>query len=457
MSMKKQRAVQRDMDMTSGVIWKQLVMFALPLMIGNLFQQFYNTVDSVVVGNFVGKEALAAVGSVGPVINSVIGFLSGMATGASVVISQAYGAKNDSKVSYAVHTTICLTAICCVIFTAIAILITPVLLRFMNTPDDVFPQAEEYLTIYFAGLTGVLFYNIGAGILRAVGDSRHPLYFLIFCTCTNVVLDVLFVAVFNLGIAGAAFATVVAQLLSAFLVVRMLMRTQASYQLKLKKLKIDMGILKEIVRVGLPAGIQQMITSISNVFVQSYINAFGSDAMAGWSAYSKIDAFIMLPMQSIALSATTFVGQNHGAKKVKREKQGTWSAIALSMIITVVIMIPIMIFAPAMVRLFNSESAVIYYGAMLLRVMSPFYLFNCFNQVCAGALRGLGDSRGPMVIMLSTFVVFRQIYLYIASRLSTHFLVVAIGYPMGWIMCCIVMAIYYFTRTSRYFDSEEAA
>lgn len=439
----KSRQRQNGRDMTQGVIWKQLLLFALPLMAGNLFQQLYNTVDSIVVGNFVGKEALAAVGSVGPIINSLIGFFMGMSTGAGVVISQAYGAKNYGKVQRTVHTTLLMTLFMCIIFSVIGVAFTPAMLRLMKTPDDVFLEASGYLQIYFAGVTGLMFYNMGAGILRAVGDSRRPLYFLILSACTNTVLDILFVAVLRMGIAGAAWATVISQLLSAVLILFVLSRTDECYQLKWSCLHMDTNTLWEIVNLGFPAAIQMMITSFSNVFVQSYINAFGSSVMAGWSAYSKIDQFILLPMQSVALASTTFVGQNFGAGKIDRVKKGTGAAVLLSMATTLFMMIPLLIFAPSMVELFNREPEVITSGTMLLRMLSPFYLACCINQIYAGSLRGLGNTKAPMVIMLSSFVVFRQVYLYTVSRLIGTVEAVAFGYPAGWILCSTALLIYY--------------
>ena len=434
---------RKDIDMTEGVIWKQLLLFAFPLMIGNLFQQFYNTVDSIVVGNFVGKDALAAVGSVGPIINSLIGFFSGLSTGAGVVISQSYGARNEHKVSCAVHTTLYMTFVLCIVATIIGVTLTPSMLHLMDTPADVFDQAAQYLRIYFSGICGLMVYNMGAGILRAVGDSKHPLYFLIFSACTNTVLDILFVAVFRWGIAGVAWATVIAQVLSAILVLILLSRTEGPYQFKPALLKMDYDILQEVIRLGLPAGIQQMITAFSNIFVQGYINAFGSSAMAGWSAYSKIDQFAILPMQSVALASTTFVGQNLGAQKLDRIKKGSKTALLLSMAVSLAGIIPILIFAPYLVCLFNSDAAVVEFGTLFLRMMTPFYLACCFNQVYASILRGLGDAKAPMVIMLSSFVVFRQIYLYIMSRAFGTIQVVAMGYPAGWMVCSLLLAVYY--------------
>ncbi len=433
----------KETDMTQGVIWKQLLLFALPLMVGNVFQQLYNTVDSIVVGNFVGKEALAAVGSVGPIINSLIGFFMGLATGAGVVISQAYGARNDAQVSKAVHTTFLMTFGLCVIFTVVGILMTPAMLRLMGTPSDVYRQAEDYLKIYFAGVSGLMVYNMGSGVLRAVGDSRRPLYFLIFSACVNTVLDVVFVAGLNMGIAGAALATVIAQVLSAILILVVLARSQGACQFRFSRLRLDIPSLTGIVRIGMPAAIQMTITSVSNVFVQSYINSFGSAVMAGWSAYNKIDQFLMLPMQSVALAATTFVGQNYGAGNLSRVKKGTGTAMKLAMIVTGTLMIPVLLLARYLVGLFSTEAEVIGYGSMLLRMISPFYLVCCINQICASSLRGLGNSQAPMVIMLGSFVVFRQIYLFIVSRTFSTIRAVALGYPAGWIVCSVILLFYY--------------
>lgn len=434
---------RKDCDMTEGVIWKQIFLFALPLMAGNLFQQLYNTVDSIIVGNFVGKEALAAVGSVGPIMNSLIGFFMGLSTGAGVVISQYYGAKREDRVQRAVHSMLCMTLFLCVVVTIAGILLCPTMLHLMQTPEDVYVQADEYLMIYFAGVSGLMIYNMGSGILRAVGDSKRPLYFLIFSACTNTVLDIVFVSGFKMGIAGAAWATVIAQCLSAVLVLVTLTRASGAYRIVWKKLAMDWAILKQIIRIGFPAALQMMITSISNIFVQSYINVFGSSVMAGWSAYSKIDMFMMMPMQSVSMAATTFVGQNLGAGKVKRARMGTRTALFLAMGTTVVIMIPLLTFAPLMVQMFNGDTAVISYGALFIRMLSPFYVLCCVNQVYASSLRGAGDSKAPMVIMLLSFVVFRQVYLFAASRIFGTIIPVAFGYPAGWLLCSLLIYLYY--------------
>ena len=429
--------------MTEGVIWKQLVSFSIPLLIGNLFQQLYNTVDSVVVGNFVSTQALAAVGSTGPVINTLVGFFMGLSTGASVIISQYYGARDNKNLRLAVHTTMIMTFILAVVFTFVGIAIVPFMLRFMKTPDDVFAESVEYLRIYFAGVSGLMVYNIGSGILRAIGDSRRPLYFLCVSSLINVVLDLLFVLQFNMGIAGVAYATIIAQFVSAILVLIVLSNKSEPYGIVWREMRLSKAILKVIVRVGMPAGLQQAVTSFSNVFVQSYINVFGSSCMAGWTSYSKIDQFVMLPMQSLALASTTFVGQNLGAHQLDRAKKGMRTSLYIAIGTTAVLAILLNIFASQLLQLFNQEADVLHYGIIFVRFMSPFYVLCCWNQIFSGALRGAGDSTGPMVIMLSSFVVFRQVYLFIASRLFDSIYVTALAYPIGWLLCSLLVYIRY--------------
>ena len=317
-----------DVDMTQGNVAHHLVMFALPLLAGNIFQQFYNTVDTWVVGNFVSNEAFSAVGTVTPIVNMLIGSFMGLASGAGVVISQYYGAKQMERVKQAVHTSLVMTLVLGVIMTAAGILLTPFLLGLMKTPADVFPEATAYLTIYFSGVMGLMLYNMGAGILRAVGDARRPLYFLLFSAGVNTGLDLLFVAVFHWGIAGAAIATVAAQVLSAGLVLGVLTRSRGCYRIQWRGMRMHRGILRNIFVVGVPSALQLAITSFSNVFVQSYVNRFASSCMAGWAAYQKIDAFVILPMTTLSVTATTFVGQNYGAWKLDRCKK----TLALSLL-----------------------------------------------------------------------------------------------------------------------------
>lgn len=442
-------AARYDVDMTQGSTTGHLIRFALPLLAGNLFQQLYNMVDTWVVGNFVSNEAFSAVGTVGPIINMLIGFFMGLSSGAGVVISQYYGAHRPEKVRDTVHTAMVLTLVLCAVFTALGLALIPAMLDLMNTPAEVLPESTAYLSIYFSGITGLLIYNMGSGILRAVGDSRRPFYFLVVSAVLNTGLDLLFVIRFHMGVAGVAWATIIAQAVSAVLVLAVLMRTvlmrtDSCVRVELRRLRVHWDMLKKIVRVGIPAALQMAVTAFSNVFVQSYINHFGADCMSGWTAYTKIDQLMFLPMQSLALSATTFVGQNLGAGDTPRAQQGVRRALGISLAVTAVLMVPVLVLAPQLTAFFNRKAEVVAYGTLLLRYISPFYLLCCINQIYSGALRGAGNSQVPMVIMLGSFVVFRQIYLYIVSHFITNTLLpLAMGYPAGWLVCSAATLLYY--------------
>lgn len=435
---------KRDVDMTEGNIPGHIIKFAIPLLMGNFLQQLYNMVDTWVVGNYVGAEAFSAVGTVGPIINMLISLFWGFSAGAGVVVSQYYGAKKYDKVSDTVHTTLLITVIFGIIATGIGIAIVPLMLDLMNTPPEVLDEATLYLRIYFAGLLGLVLYNVGSGILRAVGDSRRPFYFLAISAVTNTVLDLLFVIKFNMGVAGVALATIIAQGFSAALIIITLTRTSNCIKIYFRRFKVHKQELFKIIKVGLPVALQMVVTSFSNVFVQAYINYFGAGAMGGWTAYSKIDQLVLLPMQSIALASTTFVGQNLGMGDVKRAKKGVNVSLLLATSTTVIIMIPILVFAPELVSFFNNESEIVAFGAVFLRWMTPFYVLCCINQIYAGALRGSGNATAPMIIMLCSFVGFRQLYLFItANFISNTPIPIAMSYPAGWLVCSTAMFIYY--------------
>ena len=438
-----------DSDMTQGSIWRHLVEFAIPMAIGLLFQQLYNTVDTLVVGNFVSKEAQAAVGSTGSIINTVVGFCAGLATGASVIISQRYGAHDDAALRKAVHTTIAVTFLLSALATAGGLLIVDPMLRFMQTPADVWDDARLYLTIYFWGVSGILFYNMGSGILRAVGDSRRPLLFLMLSALLNTVLDLFFVLVLGMKVDGVALATVLAQVISAAAILFVLTREKAAYGIRWKELRLDRESLSGILKIGLPSSIQSAITAFSNVFVQSYINAFGSACMAGYSIYNKLDAFVLIPVQALAMSSTTMVGQNWGAKQTARARKSVSTAIWLSLISTALLGIIAFLAAKDLIGLFSPDPEVVSYGVRFIQIVTPFYLTISFNQIYSGALRGIGDATAPTVIMLCSFVVFRQIYLFITKMLNVGFVSVALAYPMGWILCSTLLIIRY--RGSRLF------
>ena len=433
-----------DVDMTQGSTTRHLVRFALPLLAGNLFQQLYNMVDTWVVGNFVSNEAFSAVGTVTPIINTLIGFFLGMSSGAGVVISQYYGAHRPEKVREAVHTAMLLTVIMGVVFTGVGIAMTPLMLELMKTPAEVAPDQAAYLTIYFAGIMGLLLYNMGSGILRAVGDSQRPFYFLLVSAGVNTALDLLFVLKFGMGVEGVAYATIIAQAVSAALTIAVLIGYDGSVKLSLRDLRIHWRMLKKIVAVGIPAALQMAITAFTNVFVQGYINHFGADCMSGWTAYTKIDQLVILPVQSLSLASTTFVGQNLGVGNVERAKGGVRRALYLSFAVTAVLLVPVLTLAPDMTAFFNSKPEVVSYGALLLRLLSPFYFFFCINQIYSGALRGSGNSQVPMFIMLGSFVVFRQIYLYVMAHfISNEIVPIALSYPAGWFVCSAVTLLYY--------------
>ena len=433
-----------EVDMTEGSISRHLISFAFPLLIGNIFQMLYNMVDTWVVGNFVNDAAFSAVGSVGPMINMLIGFFGGLASGAGVVISQYFGAGREDRVRDTVHTAITLTAILSVIFTAIGLFMIPYFLSFSNTPESVIPESTTYLTVYFAGITGLLFYNMGAGILRAVGDSTRPFLFLLVSAVINTVLDLWFVLGFDMGVAGVAYATIIAQGVSAILVIITLMRTRSCVRFSFRHLCLKWEMLKKIFRVGLPAAIQMAVTSFSNIFVQSYINNFGEACMGGWTAYGKIDQILLLPIQSLALASTTFLGQNLGKNNVDRARAGLRSALMISVGTSLVLMVPVMIFAPHLVAFLNDSPEVVEFGTLFLRWISPFYVLCCFNQIYAGGLRGAGNSRAPMIIMLSSFVVYRQIYLFVvANFVSNTIIPIMMAYPTGWMVASLLTWLYY--------------
>ena len=447
MAMIHSAARKQHVDMTEGSIARHLISFAFPLLLGNIFQQLYNTVDTWVVGNFASNEAFSAVGSVGPIINVLIGLFMGLSTGAGAVISQFYGAKHNDRVRDAVHTSVMLTLVLSVVFTLVGIAFTPAMLRMTKMPQNVMPEATTYLRIYFAGITGLLFYNMGSAILRSVGDSRRPFYFLVVAAILNSALDIVFVVFFKMGVAGVAWATILAQGISAVLVVIALIRSDDSTRLELKKLRIHWDVLRKIFRVGIPAALQLAITSFSNVFVQSYINHFGPNFMSGWTAYSKINQLVLLPMQSISLSITTFVGQNLGAGLTDRARKSVGVAFGLSVGTSAILLLPVLLFAPQLVGFFNPNTEVITFGALLLRLLCPYFLIYCIHDTLGGALRGAGNGKIPMIITLVCFVAFRQLYLYVmANFICNEVIPIAMSFPAGWVLSSTLTLIY-FLRT----------
>ena len=448
--------IKTDTDMTRGNIWLQILRFSVPMALGLLFQQLYSTVDALVVGQFVGKHALAAVGCNSPIINTIVGTFAGLATGASVIISQSFGAHDDERLSRAVHTTMGVTFILCGAGTAIGLIAARPLLNLTNTDPDVMDDALTYLRIYFAGVSGLLVYNMGTGILRAVGDSARPVLFLVISAVINTALDLVFVLVLKRGVDGVAYATIISQFISAVMVLTVLMKTDRPYRFTLSGLRIHRDILRRMLALGLPTSVQSAVTSFSNVFVQAYINSLRADGMAGWTAYTRLDAFLVVPVQAIAMASTTFVGQCWGADLKERAREGVNRALTLCLGITVFLSAMVMVFSRPLLGLFvkAEEAEVLEYGQFFVTVITPFYFTISFNQIYAGALRGIGNTAAPTVIMLSSFVVFRQIFLFIFTRVFPgDRLVIALAYPMGWVLCSALLVVFY--RKSQLFAQDQ--
>ncbi len=430
-------------DLIHGSIAKSIFWFSIPLLIGNLFQQLYNTFDSYVVGNYVGKEALAAVGASSPIINMLIGFFMGLATGAGVIIAQYYGAGDYKRLKKAVHSSAALTLVMSVLLTILGVLGTDPMLHAVGTPIDVFPESSTYLSIYFIGICFALIYNMGSGILRAIGDSKRPLYFLVIACIINIILDFLFVKYLKWGVAGAGYATLIAQAISAIMIVYVLMKSEEAHQLIIKDIRFDVPILKKIIMVGLPTGLQQSIVSLSNLVVQSYVNGFGSSVVAGYSASIRIDGFVNLPLQSFNMAITTFVGQNIGAKQFDRVKKGTKIAMAMTFAVIAFISVILFLYGKSFIAVFNSEPSVVEAGRTMQLAFVPFYIVLPIVQIYNGVLRGAGKSSVPMYIMVFNFVILRQIYLILITKITSSVYYVFMGWPVTWVTCAIMFIIYY--------------
>lgn len=428
--------------MTEGSVWKSILFFSIPLILGNLFQQLYNTVDSIIVGNFIGSDALAAVGSGGTLVYLLIGFCIGASTGAGVVIAQFYGAKDSEGVRQAVHTTIAIGVVAGVILTAAGILLTPVLLRAMGTPKEVFQPAVDYLQVYFGGILFSVLYNMCAGILNAVGNSRRSLIYLMIAAVSNIFLDLFFVVVLKMGIVGAALATDFSQLLSSIFILRFLIRSDEVYQVKIRDIRFYGKLPGKILRIGLPTGVQNIVISLSNVVVQSSVNSFGAAAMAGFAAYMKIDGFNILPVLSFSMAATTFAGQNIGAGQYERVKKGLWVSVAMGIIYTILMGIILLNFAPQVIGVFTSSGNVVEYGVYMMRFFCPFYWLLGILHVSAGTIRGAGRTMETMIVFLLSLCVFRVLWIWGAMSLSHTIGSVMLGYPASWLAGMLMILVY---------------
>ncbi len=436
-------AINRSTDMTTGSIWKRMVSFAVPVFLGNLCQQLYNTVDSVIVGKFVGKQALAAVASSGNLIFMMTGFFMGLFIGAGIVIAQYFGARNYERVRSAVHTDIAFALCCGVLLTLLGVFFTPTILTWMRTPADVLSTSILYFRLYFLGSLATILYNAGMGILQAVGDSRSPLYYLVISSVVNVALDLLFVGAMDMGVAGAAVATVISQVVSAVLCIIKLTRSDGPYRLEIKRIGFDLPLLKKITSQGVPSGVQNSIIAIANVVVQSNINTFGSDAMAGCGSYSKVEGFVFLPITAFAMALTTFIGQNLGAGQFDRAKQGARIGILCSMAMAELIGVALFFLAPYAMRLFNDDPAVVAIGVRQSHIEALFFCFLAFAHGVSAVLRGAGRAQVPMYTMLGCWCILRVSYITLALKVWPDIATIFWAYPITWSVSCVVFLIYY--------------
>ncbi len=429
--------------MTEGSVPKHIIRFAVPLFWGNLFQQLYNVVDSLIVGNFLGSDALAAVSSSGSLIFLLVGLFNGIFTGAGVTISRCFGARDEKGMRTAIHTTVAFGLASGAIVTVIGSLLAPQMLVWMGTPQSVLPNSIGYFRTYFFGVIFIVLYNTANGIFQAVGDSKHPLYYLIVSSITNVVLDVLFVGPMGMGVEGAALATVISQAVSAFLGFRRLMTTHESYRVFPGQIRFHKKTLKQVLSMGLPAGLQNSIISIANVVVQSSINLYGAMAMAGCGAYSKIEGFAFLPVNCFSLAVSTFVGQNLGAKEYQRARQGAKFGVISCMLMSEVVGVCINVFAPALISLFNADPSVVGFGVLQARTVTLFYFLMACSHGIAAVMRGAGRAIVPMTVMLVCWCLIRVSYITLIARGSGDIQMVFWAYPITWTLSTLCFLVYY--------------
>ena len=429
--------------LTEGPIWKKILLFALPVLLGNIFQQFYNTFDSWCVGNFIGEDALAAVSSSGSLIFMLVGFFNGVAMGAGIIIAKYFGARDYASMRRAIHTDVAFGLTAGILLSIIGVTFSPTILQWMGTPPEVLPQSVSYFRFYFCGAVFTVMYNIFVGILHALGDSKHPLIYLIISTCVNIVLDLLFVAVFKLGVGSAALATTISQGISATLCCIRLMRVDKEYCLMVRDIRFHWDTLKTIVRFGLPSGIQNSVIAMANLVVQSNINAFGKEAMAGCGSYSKIEGFAFLPITCFTMALSTFVSQNLGAKQYDRVKRGIGFGIACCMVLAEMVGLAFYFFAPGLVGFFNDAPAVVDYGSRHMRTICLFYCLLAFSHCMAAILRGAGKATVPMATMLVCWCLIRVSYITVAVRIVNELTTVSWAYPITWTCSSIVFLIYF--------------
>ncbi|MBQ4186570.1 MAG: MATE family efflux transporter [Firmicutes bacterium] len=428
--------------MTEGNVKKKIIAFAIPLFIGQLFQQMYNTADSLIVGRLIGTSALAAVTATGSLIYLIVGFFMGFSTGAGVVIATDIGAQHDEEVSKGVHTTVAMGIVATVIMTALGVLFTPQILKWMDTPGDVLPEATLYLRVYFAGSIGLVFYNLLVGILRASGDSKHPLYYLIFSSLLNVVLDIVLIRFAHMGVDGAALATAISQFVSAVLVFVRLLREHSIIRVIPSKIRFHKHKLLEIIRIGLPTALQACVIDLANMMIQSYINSFGKMAMAGIGASNKLEGFCFLPVNSFSMALSTFVAQNYGAGKKDRMREGITFGLLCTVVIVGILGAGMFFFSPQLVRFFDSTPEVISYGALRGRICGFFFCLCGFSHVASAVMRGIGKPVVPTVVMLVCWCAVRVLTLMTIGQFFHNILLVIWLYPITWTLSTITYIFY---------------
>ncbi len=441
--MKRPEIATDENGIIEGVIWKNLLSFFFPILLGTLFQQMYNTVDAIIVGKFVGKEALAAVGgSTGTLINLIVGFFVGLSSGATVILSQFYGARDERRVGQTVHTAAALALTGGAFIMVVGIAFSPALLKRMGTPADVLPHAITYIRVYFAGMIPSLIYNIGSGLLRAVGDSRRPLYFLIAACVINIFLDILLVLGFEMGVAGAALATILSQAVSAVLVIYTLTRSTLSYRLDARRVRFHAQLLGDIIRIGLPAGLQSVMYSVSNVIIQSAVNAFGTDIIAAYTAYGKLDGFFWMTINAFGIAITTFVGQNFGARRFDRVRRSIGVCLGMAGGATIALSAALLLLGRPLYRLFTDDAAVVEYGMQMLCQLAPVYFTYVCIEILSGALRGAGDSLVPTLFILFGVCVVRVIWVlfYLPAHHTLYTLL--LSYPFTWALTSLLFIAY---------------
>ncbi|MCI9339200.1 MAG: MATE family efflux transporter [Dorea sp.] len=437
-------------QITEGVIWRQLLIFFFPIVIGTLFQQLYNTVDAVIVGRFVGKQALASVGGSAAVLsNLIIGFFTGLSAGAAVIISQHYGARNSRSLHESLHTAYAFSIIASLFIAVFGWFLTPGLLTIMKTPADVLTDSILYLRIYFLGMIAVLVFNMGSGIMRAIGDSRRPLNYLIICCLLNIVLDIIMVLIFHLGIAGVAIATVISQAVSALLVTRALMKDYDVLKLTLSAIRISPFMLRSELRIGFPSGLQSCMYGITNIIIQAAVNGFGTDPAAAWAAYGKIDAIFWTVCGAFGIAITTFSGQNYGARRYDRIFKSVRICLAMSLGVCGLLLTFLMIFCRPLFHIFTTDMNVVVIGVYMLRYITPSYIIFVFIEILSGALRGIGDVLFPTLITLGGVCCVRLPWILLVVPRRHELWTILVSYPMSWAVTAVLLILYYFYRKKR--------